>query len=110
MASLALKAQKQRPLLKVKTLPVANNFFGGNVNVSGLLTGQDLATAAKNVGGANYDAILLPGTSLKHGDNIFLDDMTLSEFAARFGHAKVFPVANGAEYKRILYSLASDTP
>ena len=104
MLRLAAEAQQHRDDLKVKVVPVTNEFFGGNVNVSGLLTGRDLAAAAKNANGRSFDAILLPGTALRRGENIFLDDMTIAEFAAHFAPAQTMTVLHGDEYKRILFS------
>jgi NifB/MoaA-like Fe-S oxidoreductase len=51
------------------------------VTVSGLLTGQDLldaALAAMN----NYDTVVLPPNCLNR-DELFLDDMSLSQFRER---------------------------
>lgn len=54
----------------VRTLPVQNNFFGGNTAVTGLLTGEDLArTLSAPIGGR----FLLPDVCLSNGR--FLDGM-----------------------------------
>ena len=106
MLRLAVKAEQRRNGLKVKVLPVSNEFFGGNVNVSGLLTGQDLIAAAKTTRGEPFAAVLFPGTALKQGENIFLDDVPVSDLAAQFENAAVMPVHYGDEYKRVLFSFS----
>jgi putative radical SAM enzyme (TIGR03279 family) len=56
----------------IRLLAVPNHFFGGNIGVSGLLTGTDLATVlADQPEGHRY---LLPDSCLSEGR--FLDDLT----------------------------------
>ena len=55
-------------------VPVANKFFGGRVNVTGLLTGGDILKAA-----VNGKRVILPAVVLNK-DSLFLDDMSLEEF------------------------------
>jgi len=59
----------------IRLLPVANHFFGGNIGVSGLLTGTDLtAVLAGQPVGHRY---LLPDSCLSEGR--FLDDFTVAD-------------------------------
>ena len=67
-----------KPLLKkieredVEVLPVENNFFGGNIGVTGLLVGEDLKRVLEEQPkGRRY---LLPDVCLSGGR--FLDDLT----------------------------------
>lgn len=55
-------------------LPVPNLFFGGKVNVTGLLTGGDILKAA-----VNGKRVILPAVVLNK-DQLFLDDMSFEEF------------------------------
>ncbi len=68
-----LVASLGRPDLRV--LPVPNRYFGGNIGVSGLLTGTDLC----DVLGSQPEAgrYLLPDVCLSEGR--FLDDLTLED-------------------------------
>lgn len=83
----------------VRILPVENKFFGERVNVSGLLTGGDIIAALE---GGERDLILIPATALKAGEEIFLDDVTLKELENKFLPAKVIPIRDGEEFRRIL--------
>jgi putative radical SAM enzyme (TIGR03279 family) len=61
--------------VSVSVLPVRNDFFGGNIAVTGLLTGADVARVLT---GAPTDArYLLPDVTLSRGR--FLDDTTPAE-------------------------------
>lgn len=65
----ALQAQARVP---VRLLPVENRFFGGNVGVTGLLTGADVAAALDDQ--PEGERYLLPDVVLSRGR--FLDDLT----------------------------------
>ena len=54
---------------------VANDFFGGNIGVAGLLTGEDVARALKDV--PDESRCLLPDACLNEGR--FLDGLTLAD-------------------------------
>jgi NifB/MoaA-like Fe-S oxidoreductase len=59
----------------IRLVPVVNRFFGGNIGVSGLLTGTDLvAVLAGQPEGHRY---LLPDSCLSEGR--FLDDLTVAD-------------------------------
>ena len=83
----------------VKILPVENKFFGSKVNVSGLLTGGDIIEALR---GGQRDLILIPATALKAGEEKFLDDVTVDDLRKIFAPAKVLPIRNGFDFRKIL--------
>jgi NifB/MoaA-like Fe-S oxidoreductase len=58
----------------VRLVPVANRFFGGNIGVTGLLTGVDVA--AELAGQPGDHRYLLPDVALSRGK--FLDGETLA--------------------------------
>ena len=88
----------------VRIIPVENKFFGSKVNVSGLLTGGDIINAIRNeeLGIRNVDLILIPATALKAGEEIFLDDVTVDDLRKIFAPAKVLPIHDGFEFRKIL--------
>ncbi|NLD48541.1 MAG: DUF512 domain-containing protein, partial [Clostridiaceae bacterium] len=61
--------------LNVSVYKIKNNFFGENVTVSGLLTGNDLVQqlSGRELG----DELMLPKSMFKAGEEVFLDDYTL---------------------------------
>ena len=60
-------------------LPVKNSYFGGNIKVAGLLTGQDLTTAMAEI--EPNTLCLLPDVCLSEGR--FLDGLTLDDLPHR---------------------------
>jgi putative radical SAM enzyme (TIGR03279 family) len=63
----------------VRVLPVRNRFFGGNIAVTGLLAGIDVARALDSV--APDERVLLPDVTLSRGR--FLDDTTPEDLPRR---------------------------
>ncbi|MBR3498017.1 MAG: DUF512 domain-containing protein [Selenomonadaceae bacterium] len=86
----------------VRIVPVENKFFGARVNVSGLLTGGDIIAALR---GGERDLILIPATALKAGEEKFLDDVTVDDLRKIFAPAKVLPIRDGFEFRKILESI-----
>ncbi|MHB9003875.1 MAG: DUF512 domain-containing protein [Coriobacteriia bacterium] len=67
---------------RVRVLAVPNRFFGGNVSVTGLLTGQDIARAiASDADGGRY---LLPDIVL-NSDGVTLDDWDFDRIGQESG-------------------------
>jgi len=82
------------PRTDVRILEVANDFFGGNIGVAGLLTGADLARAlAAEPEGERY---LLPDVCLSQGR--FLDGTTLADLPRT---VEVIP-SDGASLRAVL--------
>ena len=75
--------------LEVNMVALCSDYWGQQITVTGLLTGQDLLAGLK--GRELGDAILLPSLMLKYGDTRFLDDMTVEELADKLG-IKIVPV------------------
>ena len=68
---------KQHPDIKVIVYQIRNDFFGEMITVSGLLTGTDLK--AQLTGQELGDMLLLSSNVLRMGEEVFLDDVTLTE-------------------------------
>ena len=87
------------PGVEITVHPIINRFFGETVTVSGLITGQDLVAQLK---GIEADEILITESMLREGEDIFLDDMTLSMAQEELG-IRITPVPDdGAD---LLYAL-----
>ncbi|BAZ41301.1 hypothetical protein NIES4101_72650 [Calothrix sp. NIES-4101] len=80
--------------LAVEMRALSSDYWGQNISVTGLLTGHDLLL--KLPGQDFGDGILLPSVMLKHGELLFLDDLSVEEVATRLG-TKIIPVAGVEE-------------
>jgi putative radical SAM enzyme (TIGR03279 family) len=65
----------------LRVVPVANDYFGGDVSVAGLLTGRDFLAARDQVRG---DFAIIPRVALKSDEPIFLDGMRFEELGRKF--------------------------
>ncbi|MCX7902984.1 MAG: DUF512 domain-containing protein [Caloramator sp.] len=63
--------------LNIKVYKVYNEFFGEMITVAGLLTGKDIIKQLKNL--IKEDYIVIPNNMLKADEDIFLDDISLSD-------------------------------
>lgn len=74
---MADKMEEAFPNIRILVYEIRNDFFGERITVSGLLTGQDIAAQLKDreLG----KRLLLPQNVLRSGEDVFLDDMRLSE-------------------------------
>jgi len=62
--------------------PLENSYFGGDVSVAGLLTGQDLVKSRERVTG---EFVVIPKQMLKSDEAIMLDGMNVSEVSRALG-------------------------
>ena len=69
--------EKKFPCVKIEVYCIKNNFFGGYITVSGLLTGTDIIDQLK--GKELGDCLLLPKNLLRSGETTLLDDLTLDD-------------------------------
>jgi len=76
--------------LEVNMRALSSDYWGQDISVTGLLTGHDLLL---NLTGQDLgDGILLPKVMLKHGELVFLDDMSVEEIASKL-KTNILPVA-----------------
>ena len=77
------KVCAQYPKLSCSVYMAKNNFFAGSVTVAGLLTGSDmlLALEGKPLG----EELFIPGCTLRHEGDLFLDNMSIDEFSEKLG-------------------------
>ncbi|MCH5184855.1 MAG: DUF512 domain-containing protein [Oscillospiraceae bacterium] len=70
--------------VRVDVYAVKNNFFGGGVNVAGLVCGGDII---QQLDGKIPDAdiMLIPSAMLRSGEEVFLDDTTLGDVSEKLG-------------------------
>ena len=65
------------PKITINTRAIKNNFFGGGINVSGLVTGGDLIDQLRDddLG----DRLLIPSSMLRFENDLFLDDVSTDD-------------------------------
>ena len=79
ITDMADRMKEYFPNVTVHGYPVRNDFFGERITVTGLLTGQDIV---KQLKGKELGTVLyLPENLLRSGEEILLDDMTVSELS-----------------------------
>ncbi|MDO4554460.1 MAG: DUF512 domain-containing protein [Lachnospiraceae bacterium] len=88
------------PWLFIHVYEIKNHFFGEDVTVSGLITGQDLIEQLKEK--ELGDRLLLPENMLKAGEEIFLDDVTLEELQNALQVKADIVKSNGEDFVRTL--------
>lgn len=79
------------PNITINTRAIKNNFFGGGVNVSGLVTGGDLIDQLR--GDDLGDKLIIPSSMLRFENDLFLDDVSTDDVERELG-ATLVPVNN----------------
>lgn len=85
--------------VNIKVLDIRNVFFGETITVTGLIIGKDLVDqvcAYRDAGNELGDRILISSSMLRTGEEVFLDDLTLSEVIEAIG-LPVVPVESGGD-------------
>lgn len=86
--------------VKINVVPVENRFFGGGVNVSGLIVGCDLIEqlSGRDLG----DELLISSSMLRFENDLFLDDTSVEDVQSKLD-IKLTPVNNNGE--QLLYTI-----
>lgn len=80
--------------VSVNVVPVKNKFFGGGVNVSGLIVGKDLIDTLKDIDLG--DELLISSSMLRYDNDLFLDDTSVEDVMKTL-NIKLTPVNNNGE-------------
>ena len=83
------------PNITINTRAIKNNFFGGGVNVSGLVTGGDLIDQLRDddLG----DRLIITSSMLRFENDLFLDDVSTDDVERELGVTLVPVNNNGNE-------------
>ena len=89
LEKLLCTAQEKYATIKGHVYAIENDFFGRSINVSGLITGQDLIAQlrGKDLG----ERLLISNNMVRHDELDFLDDITLEQASAALG-VPIYPV------------------
>jgi putative radical SAM enzyme (TIGR03279 family) len=85
---LADELMEKLPGVKARVCAIRNDFFGNTITVTGLITGTDLETQLKKRredGIPLGDRLLLSSNMLRSGEEVFLDDMTVTDIKNNLG-------------------------
>lgn len=90
------------PNITINTQPIKNNFFGGGVNVSGLVTGGDLINQlkGKNIG----ERLIIPSSMLRFENDLFLDDVSTNDVECELKVELIAVNNNGADLVNAIIS------
>ena len=91
ISELCDKAMRICPNLQINIYKIVNYFFGESITVSGLLTGKDISSQLE--GQDLGEELLIPQNALRHGEDVFLCNMTVTELEERLG-VRVTPVSS----------------
>ena len=94
ICSMAGRISRECPSVKIRVFEIKNNFFGGGVTVTGLLTGQDLYEQLKDE--ELGDELILSSSMLRSEGDMFLDSSTPEELSEKLGIKISFSDNDGA--------------
>jgi NifB/MoaA-like Fe-S oxidoreductase len=66
---------------RIKVIAVPNTYFGGDVSVAGLLSGQDFLAVKDKIEG---DFVVVPKHAVKSDEPILIDGMRFEDLKAQF--------------------------
>ncbi len=93
ICSLVSNVTEKWPNITAQVFAIKNEFFGGEINVSGLITGTDII---KQLGDKDLGTqLLIPDSMLRYENDKFLDDVTVQELAEKLNIELVVVENNG---------------
>lgn len=93
------EAKAKAPGLRCEVVAIRNDFFGGNVTVSGLVTATDILAQLPK--GAVGGAALIPPNMLRREGDMFLDSVTVAELSDALGCA-ILVTQDGGDLAQVL--------
>lgn len=82
--------------IRADVYAVKNNFFGGGVNVAGLVCGGDIIDQIKDK--PKCDELIMPSVMLRSGERVFLDDITVEDIEKALGMKTTFAENDGYDF------------
>ena len=89
------------PGVKIQVYEIVNHFFGERITVSGLLTGQDIISQLQDK--ELLGQLVLPENVLRSGEDVFLDDITLSQLGKSLQVAVNIVKSSGYEFLDFIF-------
>lgn len=94
IARLVDEAKKKFPQLQGEVVAIVNDFFGHSITVSGLVTGQDLIKQL-SVRETLGERVIIPANMLRHGVDVFLDDVTPQQLSTAINRPVISSETDG---------------
>ena len=88
----------------IEVIRIENHFFGKNITVAGLLTGQDIIAQSRLCVTANKTTLLLSRDILREAGDLTLDDMTVADIENQLNCKVVLVENNGKDFLKKLLS------
>ena len=85
--------------LDFNVVDIKNDFFGDKINVTGLVTGQDLVFALKK---NQANVAIIPSVMLREGTDEFLDGIKVSQIKKEFPKTKFYIINDCYKFREIL--------
>lgn len=99
--TLAQEFMQRHPEKEIQVFAIRNDFFGEQITVAGLLTGQDIFNQLKDKDLG--ERLLLSCSLLRSGEEVFLDDMTVQQLKNALQVKIVIVNSNGQDlYEALL--------
>jgi len=101
LLELSKKIMQKYNNLELEVVKIKNEFFGEKITVSGLITGRDIINQLKD----NYQNknLIIPDNMLKFNEQIFLDDIRISDIEDELNSNIIVSKVEGSEFiKKIL--------
>lgn len=86
--------------ITICSIGLINRYFGKQITVGGLITGQDLIDGL--LGKLHGETLLIPRVMLREGDRYFLDNMTLTQVEHTLG-IPIKPFFDGEDFINIVF-------
>ncbi|MBE6727585.1 MAG: DUF512 domain-containing protein [Ruminococcaceae bacterium] len=91
ISEIARLCNKKWDVLDCRVVEIKNNFFGGHITVSGLVTATDIYQQLRNTDIG--EELLIPSSMLRSEGDMFLDSITLEQLEEKL-NVKITPVDN----------------
>jgi len=100
LTNLLKTASEKYGILMGSVYAIRNEFFGDSVTVSGLVTGGDIISQLK--GRELGKRLLIPQNMLRAGDDVFLDNVRVSDVSEKLGVPVRVVRQDGADLLRVI--------
>ena len=105
LSRIAGQTMEAFPGLHIYVKQIRNDFFGETITVSGLITAQDLIMQLKEDRENGRDLgsyLLIPSNMLRMGEEVFLDDLTLTDVEQALSMHVIVADTGGADLLRAM--------